>query len=300
MPENEHVHVNAEPNARNRRRLAIALALAAVYMFAEIAGGLYTNSLALLADAGHMFSDIAALALSLFAIWIAQRPPTPQRTYGYYRTEILAALANGALLIAVAIFIVLEAFARVGEPREVLGGPMLAIATGGLAVNAAGLWILRAGRHENLNVRGAWFHVLSDALGSVAAIGAGVLIWAFGWYWADPLASVLIGALVIHAAWALLRESVAVLMEGVPAHLDVDEVHDAIRAVAGVMAVHDLHIWTISSGLVSLSSHVVADESRGSPEVLRDICRVLGERFGIEHATIQVEPKDFDETPPRF
>ncbi len=290
-----HSHAQGGPNAGNQRRLAITLALAAGYMVAEIVGGLLTNSLALMADAGHMFTDVAALSLSLFAIRVSQRPPTPQRTYGYYRTEILAALAHGAILVAVAAFIMIEAVQRIGEPREVLGGPMVAVAAGGLAVNALGLWILTPGKSDNLNVRGAWLHVLSDALGSVAAIGAGLLVWGFGWNWADPVASLLIGGLVIHASWALLREAVAVLMEGVPAHLDIEEIRTAIATVPDVLAVHDLHVWTIGTGNVSLSSHVVAEERRGASELLRDICELLHARFGISHATIQVEPKDFDE-----
>ena len=263
-------------------------------MIAEVVGGLLTNSLALLADAGHMLSDAASLALALFAMWIAQRPPTPRHTYGYYRTEILAALINGATLVAIAIYIFIEAYERVGEPPEVQGALMMGIAVGGLIINLVGLWILNAGKSESLNVHGAWLHVLTDALGSVGAIVAGALIWAFGWNWADPVASVLIGLLVIYSSWALLKETVAVLMEGAPGHIDVDEVRGAIRSIDGVAAVHDLHVWTITSGMVALSAHVEATGARPHSVLLKEIQNVLHDGFEIDHATIQIEPEDFE------
>lgn len=282
--------------AQHRKRLAIVLVLVTVYMVAEVIGGLLTNSLALLADAGHMLSDAAALALSLFAIWIAQKPATPRHTYGYYRTEILAALVNGATLVAISLYIFVEAYQRIGQPPEVQGGMMMAIATGGLLINLLGLWILNSGRNESLNVRGAWLHVLTDALGSVGAITAGGLIWAFGWYWADPVASVAIGVLVLYSSWALLRETVAVLMEGAPGHIDVDEVRNEIRAVPGVQAVHDLHVWTITSGMVALSGHVVVGEEGFGQEILRRVRSVLHDRFGIDHSTIQLEQEPCGES----
>ena len=288
-------HRGSGTSAANQKRLTIALALAATYMVAEVVGGLATGSLALLADAGHMFSDVAALALSLVAIRIAGRPATSNRTYGYLRTEILAALVQGALLVAVSIFILLEAMERFSQPREVLGGPMLLIACGGLAVNGMGLVILNAGRHDNLNVRGAWLHVLSDALGSIGAILAGLAIWAGGIWWADPAASLLICALVVYSSWSLLREAVDVLMEAAPAHIDVDKVRASIADLSGVLAVHDLHVWTITSGMVSLSGHVVAKEGTDTGPLLQNICDRLHERFGIDHSTIQIEPEDFDE-----
>ena len=288
-------HDHPHHAAGNTRRLWIALLLAATYMVAEAVGGWLTGSLALLADAGHMLSDVFALSLSLLALHIAQRPATPSRTYGYRRTEILAALAHGVLLLGVALFIWVEAFERLGEPREILGGPMLAIAAGGLAVNLAGLAILSEGRHENLNVRGAWLHVLSDALGSLGAITAAALIWQFGWSWADTAASVLIGGLVIHSSWALLRETVDVLMEAAPSHIDVEQVRGAIAELPGVRDVHDLHVWTITSGMVSLSGHVVAKDGADSGALLQEICDHLHRRFGIDHPTIQIEPPGFEE-----
>ena len=281
----------------SKRALLLTLVLAGGYMVAEIVGGLITNSLALLADAGHMFSDVAALGLSLFAIWIAERPPTPQRTYGYYRTEILAALVNGAALIAVSLYIFIEAYRRLIQPPEVMGAVMMWIAMGGLVINLLGLWILRAGRDESLNVRGAWLHVLTDALGSVGAIIAGALIWAFGWNWVDAAISAFIGLLVIYSAWRLVMESVHVLMESAPRGIDVDEVRQTIAATPGVIGVHDLHVWTITSGLDSLSAHVVAEETESHADLLKRLRLALHERFGIDHITIQIEPDGFDERP---
>lgn len=279
----------------NRKRLAITLALVSAYMVAEVIGGLVTNSLALLADAGHMLSDAGALALSLFAMWIAERPPTPRHSYGYYRTEILAALVNGATLVAISIFIFVEAWERFREPPEVQGALMMGIATGGLVVNLLGLWLLNAGRDESLNVRGAWLHVLTDALGSVGAITGGFLIWAFGWAWADPAVSVLIGVLVIFSSWNLLRETVAVLMESAPAGVDVDAVRDTMVGVPGVVSVHDLHIWSITSGMVALSAHVCVADGTDRDTALAAIRVRLHEAFGIDHSTIQLEREGFTE-----
>ncbi len=279
-----------------RRRLALTLTLTSLYMGAEVVGGLLTGSLALLADAGHMLADAGALALSLFALWLAEQPAPADRTYGYYRMEILAALANGAALVAVAAGLFLEAVERLGAPTEVLGAPMMAIAAGGLLVNGAGLAILHAGRGQSLNVRGAWLHVMSDALGSVGAITAGGLIWAFDWRWADPAATIAIGALIVRSAWALLREAVAVLMEGAPGHIDVDEVRSALRETPEVESVHDLHVWTITSGIVALSCHVCAADDVSQRELLERLQELLRTRFGIDHVTIQIEPPDFQET----
>jgi len=290
-----HDHGKSQYSA-NRKRLAITLGLISAYMIAEVVGGLLSNSLALLADAGHMLSDAGALALSLFAIWIAQKPPTSKHTYGFYRTEILAALVNGATLIAISIYIFVEAFHRFDQPPEVKGPLMMSIALGGLVINIAGLWILNAGKSESLNIRGAWLHVLTDALGSVGAIVAGALIWAFGWTLADPIASVLIGVLVIYSSWALLKETVAVLMESAPGHVDVDAVRAAILDTTGVVSVHDLHVWTITSGMVSLSAHVRTGENVSVRVVLAAIRDRLHERFGIDHVTVQIEPHDFDES----
>jgi cobalt-zinc-cadmium efflux system protein len=263
-------------------------------MLAEFIGGWWTGSLALLADAGHMLSDVAALALSFFAIWLADRPSPAHRTFGYYRAEILAALANGIVLAVISVFVVVEALKRLGTPADVLGGPMLAIAIGGLAVNLVGLSILHAGKEENLNVRGAWLHVLTDALGSVAAIFAGVLIYWRQWHWADPVASVLIAALVLYSAWRLIEEAVSVLMESAPRGLDVAAIHAALLNRPGVVSVHDLHVWTITSGLPALSVHVVTDQT-AYETILGDARATLHREFGIDHVTVQVEPVSFQE-----
>jgi cobalt-zinc-cadmium efflux system protein len=245
-----------------------------------------------------MLSDVGALALSLFAMWMAQKPANPRRTYGYYRTEILAALANGAALIAISLLIFVEAYRRLREPVEVAGQLVMWIAVGGLLVNLAGMWILHGGRDESLNIRGAWLHLLTDALGSVGAIAGGAMIWAFGWQWADPVVSVAIGLLVIYASWDLLRESVSVLLEGTPAHIDLEAVRTAMLEVEGVEAVHDLHVWTITSGMDAMSGHVVVGdrhERRTSGEILADLHKILHDRFGLGHLTIQIEPREFRE-----
>jgi cobalt-zinc-cadmium efflux system protein len=290
-----HDHGHERAHRGGKRELFWTLLLLCGYLVAEVVGGLITNSLALLADAGHMFSDVAALGLSLFALWMAERPPTPQRTYGYYRTEILAALANGAALVAVSVFIFLEAVRRFRHPPEVHGGVMLAIALGGLLVNLAGLRLLGAHRQESLNIRGAWLHVLTDTLGSLGTIVAGGLIWGLGWNLADPLTSILVGLLVIYSAWQLVAESVSVLMENAPLGVDVDEVRDCMARSPGVCSVHDLHVWTITTGLNALSAHVVIEDGRGHAELLTEIRQVLHEHFGIDHITIQIEPGDYDQ-----
>jgi cobalt-zinc-cadmium efflux system protein len=278
-----HTETRTDPRAANRRRLAWALGLAAAYMVAEVVGGLITGSLALLADAAHMASDVAALALALFATWMASRPGGGRWTYGLARVEILAALAQGAALVAVAILIVTEAVGRLEAPSPVMGGGLLLVATGGLLVNLAGLWILREGRSSSLNVRGAWLHVASDALGSVGAMTAGFLVWRYGWHWADSAASLVISVLVLYSAWNLLRDAVDVLMEA---------------ALPAVQQVHDLHVWSIGSGEISLSCHLVTADAAGSQVLLADAYRLLGTEFGIDHATVQIEaPELAGETP---
>src|SRR6266545_1583718 len=290
-----HGHHSHGGSVRNRRRLFFTLVLVSLYMVAEFAGGLVSGSLALLADAGHMLSDAAALGLSLFAIWISQRPPTPRRTWGYYRIEILAALTNGVALVVLSIFILREAVERFRAPSQVQAPLMMAIAAGGLLVNLVSLRILSGGWEENLNVRGAWLHVLTDALGSVQAILAGAFIWAFGWTWADSVASALISLLVIYSAWDLLRDTVGVLMEGAPRHIDVDEVRNCLMDLPCVLEVHDLHVWAITSGMESLSCHVVVEDGQSYCDALTEVRATLHGRFGIDHLTIQVEPVEMEE-----
>jgi cobalt-zinc-cadmium efflux system protein len=299
----DHAHVHAHaPGDRaslrrhDRRRLAAVLALSSVYLVAEVAGGLATGSLALLADAGHMLADVFALALALFAFWLADRPAGAARTFGWRRFEILAALANGLVLALVAAGVLMEAAERLRAPQPVNGLGAFAIATGGLLVNALGLVLLRHGRERSLNLRGAWLHLAGDALGSVGAMASGLAIWWFDWRAADPIASALIALLVLRSAWALLRETVDVLLEAAPAHLDVDELRRALLAEPGVASLHDLHVWTITSGMVSLSCHVHCAPGADGHRVLVALQALLSRRFGIDHATLQIEPAGFEET----
>lgn len=282
-------HDHDRPQSSVSTRLGWTLALVLLYAAAEVVGGIYAGSLALVADAGHMLSDAAALGLSLFAIAFARRPPTARQTYGFHRAEILAALVNGATLVAIAIFIGIEAVERLREPTPVAGPLMLAVAVGGLVVNIIGLVVLHGDRNHSLNLRGAWLHVLTDALGSVQAIGAAALIWAFGWNWVDPVASIAIALLVVHSSWTLLRHAVAVLMESAPGDLDVDAVRSALLGVEGVTGLHDLHVWSITTGFVALSAHLVVREATDGPDVLARATATLGERFAITHVTLQID-----------
>src|SRR5262249_29930990 len=261
---------------------------------AEAIGGYLANSLALLSDAGHMLTDVAALTLSLFAVRFASRPATPRKTYGFYRLEILAALANGVTLIALSILICVEAYRRLRNPETVHGWTLIWISTGGLAVNLISAWMLSRSHDENLNVRGALLHVLGDLLGSVAAIAAGVMIIWRGWIWAGPIFSVVIGLLIIYSSWRLVADAVNVLLEGAPSHINAATVEEAVRTVAGVRAVHDLHIWTITSGRHAVTAHVVINDARRSYRVLREVREMSADRFALTHSTIQIEDPTFD------
>lgn len=274
---------------RYARRLAWTLALTGAFLVVEVAAGFWTGSLALLADAGHMLTDVAGLALALFAAWIASRPPTPAKSYGYYRVEILAALANGVLLLGVAALILYEAYRRLLAPPDVQGPPMLVVGAAGLAVNLVGMWLLHRGAGESLNVRGAYLEVVSDALGSIGVLVAGALVITTGWRLADPLIGAAIGVFIVPRTWSLLRQSVDILLEATPAHIDLIEVARAMRAVAGVREVHDLHVWTLTSGKHAMSGHVVVDEIVASDRVVRELHALLHDRFDIEHTTVQVE-----------
>lgn len=294
-PTGGHAHAGGHAHgASSRRRLTAALVLTSVYLFAEGIGGWWTGSLSLLADAGHMLTDAASLALALFASWLAGRPPNARRTFGYHRAEILAALVNGATLLAACIGIVVEAVERFRAPQPVFAPGMLAIACGGLVVNVLAITVLHSGRGESLNLRGAWLHVVGDALGSVGAILAAMLVWAFGWLWADPAASILIAVLILLSSGRLLAEAVGVLMESAPRGIDVDLVQAAIAATPGVAGLHDLHVWSITTSRVCLSVHVIAASGEDPTAILRRVTTTLAERFGIDHTTIQVEPADAD------
>ena len=266
-------------------------------MIAEAIGGWLTNSLALLADAGHMLTDVAALTLTLAAIWFASRPATPNKTYGYYRLEILAAFINGIALVLISVWVIFEAYQRWNSPPEILGLQLTIIAVGGLVVNLIAAYLLHGDHEHDLNMRGAWLHVIGDALGSVTAIIAGILIVAFGWVWADAVTSVLISLIIIFGAWRLIRESVNVLLEGTPSHINLTAVEKSIREHENVENVHDLHVWAITSGMEALSVHIVHNENVEATPLLQKIRKKLHDEFGIDHLTIQMEtPEDEKES----
>jgi cobalt-zinc-cadmium efflux system protein len=275
--------------ARSRGALVATLALTGGVLLLEVAGGFWTGSLALLADATHMLTDVGGLALALFAIWIAARPPTPAKTYGYYRVEILAALVNGLVLLAVAGAVLVEAYQRLRHPQPVLAAPMLTVAVIGFIANVIGAWLLHRGASVSLNVRAAYLEVVSDALASLAVVGAGTVILLTGRPIADPLASAAIGIFIVPRTWRLLRQAVNVLLEGTPAHLDVGEIEGAMSDVPGVRRVHDLHVWTLTSGRDAMSAHVVIDDFTEGARLLERLHALLHVRFGIDHTTIQIE-----------
>ncbi|MFJ5772340.1 cation diffusion facilitator family transporter [Psychrobacillus sp. NPDC093180] len=287
-----HSHHHFEESREgNKKGLLIALLITTGIMFLEFFGGLFTNSLALLSDSGHMLSDASALLLSLIAIWFASRAPSPQKTFGGYRFEILAALFNGITLFIIAGFIVWEAFGRLVEPQAVASGTMMLIAAVGLFANLLSAWaLMRKGDvKNNVNLRGAYLHVLGDALGSIGAIIAGIFMLLFDWFIADPIISVLVALLILRSAWGIIKHSVHILMEGTPISIDQTEVKAELEKIEGVNHVHDLHIWTITSGLDSLSCHIVIEEERNSQHILQQAIDILKEKFHIEHATIQIE-----------
>jgi len=280
--------VNDE-RAQNRRALALALGITAAVLVAEVAGGILTGSLALLADAGHMGSDAGALALSLGALWLASRPATASRTYGFQRAEVLAALINSLALGVIAAFVFWEAGRRLSDPPDVETGPMLAVAAVGLAANLAAAFLLFGQSRRSINVRSAFLHVMGDVLASVGVIIAGLIMLASGNFLADPIVSVVIGVLILLSSLRIAWESTQVLLEATPRGLRVAEVQSAILKVPGVHDLHDLHVWTVTSGFVSLSAHVETDQSRNQHDILVELRVLLSRRFGIEHATLQLE-----------
>ena len=290
--EHPHHHHHHQGSGNTRKRLAIVLVLTFTYMLAEVVGGFLTNSLALLSDAGHMFTDVAALALTMFALWFASRPVNPKKTYGYYRMEILAALANGVALVVISLLISYEAVQRIKSPPQVEGFELTLIAVGGLAINGISAWLLLAASEENLNMRGAFLHVISDALGSVGAIAAGLAIWLWGWTLADPVISIAMCLLIIFSAWQLIRESVNILLEGTPSHINIQALIQSMHEVSGVSDVHDLHVWTISSGKEALSAHVTLEAGASQRETLKSLQKGLQSRFINGHVTLQLESPD--------
>lgn len=284
-----HAHAHVDGRARGGRALAAALALTVAYTAVEAVGGLLTGSLALLADAGHMLSDNVSLALALFAAWLAARPPTAEKTFGYRRAEILAALGNGVTLVAVSIWVFVEAGRRLSDPGEILGGWMLAVSGVGLAVNLAAGGVLLRSRRESLNVEAAFRHVVADVLGSVGVIAAAVVILATGWTRADPLVGILIGVLVLASAWTILRDATRILLEAAPEGIDPAAVGRRLAGASGVVDVHDLHIWTITSGFPALAAHVLVEPGADCHRIRLELERVLREEFGLEHTTLQVD-----------
>jgi cobalt-zinc-cadmium efflux system protein len=282
-------HVHATAAARSRGALAATLTLTTAFLLVEAAAAFLTGSLALLADAGHMLADAGGLALALFAVWVAGRPATAEKTYGYYRVEILAALVNAIALLGVAAFILFEAYHRVFAPRPVAAKPMLVVAALGLLVNLVCAFMLHRGAAESLNVRAAYLEVLSDAATSAGVIAAGAIVLLTGWTLADPIASIVIAVMIVSRTWHLLVQAVNVLLEGTPAHLELGEIEEAMTSVPGVRRVHDLHVWTLTSGREAMSAHVVVDDVRESDRLLETLHTVLHARFGIDHTTIQVE-----------
>jgi len=291
-PGPEVVHTVRRPERRgSRRALGWVLAITLAFTAIEVVGGLLSGALVLLADAAHMATDAAAVALSLFAAWIARRPATAEKTYGYYRLEILAALVNGAVLIALTGGIVLEAIARLRVPQAVRPGLLLGVALAGLAANLASALVLHGAQGESLNVRGAYLHVVSDVLGSLAAIAAGAIIALTGWLPADPLLSIALSLLILVSAVRLVAEAVDVLLEATPAHVSLAALAESIASVPGVAGVHDLHVWTVSSGMVAMSGHATVPRAADHQPVLEEIDRrVRG--FGIQHVTVQLEERE--------
>ncbi|TFZ04734.1 cation diffusion facilitator family transporter [Ramlibacter rhizophilus] len=286
-----HWHGHAHDHARGATstRLAIVLALTCTVMVAELIGALVSGSLALLSDAAHMFTDAAALAIALSATRLAQRPADPRRSFGYHRFEVLAAALNAVLLLLASAYILFEAVTRAIDPPPVESATMLGVAVLGLLTNLAGMWILHAGRNDNLNLRGAYLEVWSDMLGSVGVIVAALLIGATGWLWLDPLVAALIGLWVLPRSWQLLRASTHVLLEGTPEHIEMDEVEQALLREPGVSGVHELHVWSLGTAAVSLSVHVVMAEGTAHESLLARLSALLASRFHIHHSTIQLE-----------
>jgi len=274
-----------------QRRLWWVLGLTATFMVVEAVGGWLAGSLALLADAGHMLTDVGALSLSLLTAWIAYRPADDAKTYGYQRWEILAALVNGAALFGIAGWVVVEAIHRIHEPQVIRAGLFLGVAVAGLVVNLVSLGLLHGNHGHSLNTRGAYLHILGDVLGSLGAIGAAVVIALTGWTMADPLISIAISLLILLGAWRLVRESTDILLEGVPKSISMPEVQRRMLSVGGVLAVHDLHVWTVTSGMLAMSGHAVVPELGAHPGVLEGI-RAEMAGMGIAHVTVQLEVED--------
>jgi cobalt-zinc-cadmium efflux system protein len=284
-----HTHGGGTAAGQHKGRLKAALALTAGYMVVQAIGGLVTGSLALLADSAHMLTDAGGLALALIAIRFAERPATPQKTYGYVRLEILSALLNAVVLLLLTIFILYEAVDRFLNPPPIMAGPMLAVAVVGLAVNLASMKLLAAGSSESLNVKGAYFEVMSDMLGSLGVIAAALIVMFTGWRLADPIVGAGIGLFIVPRTWSLLKQAVHILMEGTPPEIDLVLLEKALKEIPGVVSIHDLHVWTITSGLDSMSCHVVIADMTKARETLLAVNETMKGQFNLTHTTIQIE-----------
>jgi len=281
--------------SKNKKRLVLVLSFSSLYLVAEVVGGLLTGSLALLADAAHMLTDIGGLALALIAIKLGERQANPRKTYGYYRAEILAALANAVVLIAISLYVLYEAYQRFLNPPEIESGAMLIVASIGLIVNLIGMMILRKGSNESLNMKGAYFEVLSDMLTSVGVIIAGIIMLTTGWYYADPIISAGIGLFIFPRTWRLLKEATGVLLEGTPTEISLGELRTTLLAVPGVQDVHDLHVWSLTSGINAMSVHVVVHHGSDHNQILKQLTDAVMDNFKISHTTIQLELTGFEE-----
>jgi cobalt-zinc-cadmium efflux system protein len=286
-----HDHRPANPTGAGRHAKALqwTLVLTASFLLVEVVAGIWTGSLALLADAGHMLTDVGGLAMALVAIRFAEKPATPEKTYGYYRVEILAALANAVALLVISVVILYEAYRRFLEPPDVLGKPMLVVAAAGLIVNLVGVWLLRRGSGESLNLKGAYFEVLSDTLGSAGVLVAALIVVTTGWRFADPVIGAGIGLFILPRTWMLLRQAVNILLEGTPPHVNLSEVETAMTEVPGVQRVHDLHVWTLTSGKYAMSGHAVVNDLADGNRLLRELHERLHRQFDVDHTTIQLE-----------
>jgi len=295
----EHIHGSHSLINTNQRRLLVALSITGLMTIVELAGGLISNSLALIGDAGHMFTDTLALGLSLFALNLAKRPASQTKTYGFYRAEILAALINGTILALVSAYIFYEAYHRFVEPPEVRGGLMLIVAAIGLLANVVGISILRSASRGNLNVKGAFLHMWSDTISSVGVIAAGIIILLTGRTIADPIISIIIGLLILRGAGGLVWESINILLEAVPKHLDVGQINNAIRKIKGVRDVHDVHLWAITSGMYAMSCHLLIEDQMVSncTQIVEEVNQTLNKEFGISHSTVQLECEECENSP---
>lgn len=278
-----------------KNKLKLAIFITGSIFLAEIIGGIYTNSLALLADAGHMLTDLAALILSFVAFKIGERKANTKKTFGYKRFEIVIAFVNGLILWALSIYISYEAVLRLFQPEEIKGGVMLVIAIFGLIANLVSAYLLFSHSHDNLNIRGAFLHVVGDALGSIGAILAGIFIITFGWYIVDPVVSILISVLIIISSWNLVRDSLNILLEGAPKNIDQHQIGERLKNIKKVRNIHDIHIWTITSGVHNLSCHMTIENFENASEILSQSKKILETEFNISHMTIQLEPVGFDD-----